>query len=1184
MFDSSCSSPNTDSAFVLVVTQTTSSQGNPTAPAAAPTMTQPRGVADLPIIGTKGSPRKFKGRADEVEDFLRHYERLCTKYQITADNERVESITQYCSRQVREFLEGLRSYRTPNWAQFRKDFREFFNADLDERRFRIRDLVKFTDKSRHTNSIKALNVWRKYTRGFIRIAGWLRKKNKISQEEYNTYFWLGIPRKFRERLEQRLMSQTPTHDIAQPFEYDSIEKVAKSLLQRDRFDRDRLPSDDSDMSDENEDVDNESDSESSSSSDSSTQSDDESSDDEYSHRKRKSARSKSRGRSREQKKKKVRFDKSDSEEDSDKELKRLYRKTKGRKKTSSKGSSKKEDPTGDEVEELISQLNRMSLNDPAYATTYFRACRLSPLVQQIVPSPLARQSRMSTNPVSGGRDLPPHMDRTTYDPKDQGPCWGCGESTHPSFNCPEMFELEQKRIVRRVGRRWTLPNGNPIPRHFNETMAKAAIRLHSPQAHFVALHSAFIESDEEDEQWMDDYYCMDQESQMVYESAYDSGDESDYEIYAAERPERISKIARKEKFDGVWVPARKKQLQKKAEATEKENEIPAPVPVPVPVKRKEFLKPAQTPVEVKKPVVIDPNDSDAFMDDNFGPAPVKRKQPAVKKDIPSPNKNPAIEREEGFRDRVPRISDLQLKTNWQGVMDKVLKAQVTMEVGEILGASKEMAHQVQEALKPKSRPATAERSTKTTAAHSVTMDADKATTLFARARGSLIRLRMECDGRPINAIIDTGSQLNIANREAWKGALARPMNITRKIEMHDANGGKGMLTGFVPNVPLQCGEVETHASIFIGERAPFDLLLGRPWQRGNYVSIDERRDGTYLLFKDKSLEVQYEILVTPEMHPHHDTEVDEYLASAHSGVFSSYMIATEPASPNIDQAVSPLGHSQDIQTEQLIERLEQLHIDREREREEEDIGPQRLPGSYNTTGAPQTAHAQDAENEHPMLVHARSLLEILRNDPTEQRHHQLINESRYWDRRFIAEPVGPFTILRPVPEAATELHEVVIPTPVLPQEIDIQWLLIRHERVTQEVHRGIEGAPATNHQHSASQSVQRWKHVLRCMGLTPWYTCPGCGEFGHVIWNCPRLQSFQRDGILVRDPRTRLLVIPIRLLARVAVFRGRRLKRRRINDPEEEISEERSHLEEQEGLMQAAHKECPPDSILQPIH
>src|SRR6202044_1305010 len=136
---------------------------------------------------------------------------------------------------------------------------------------------------------------------------------------------------------------------------------------------------------------------------------------------------------------------------------------------------------------------------------------------------------------------------------------------------------------------------------------------------------------------------------------------------------------------------------------------------------------------------------------------------------------------------------------------------------------------------------------------------------ITRDRGLLIRLKMEIDHIPVIAIIDTGSQLNIVNTALWKKTVQRPMDKTQSISMNDANGGKGVLLGLVQNVPLHCGGVPTHVNLYVGSHVPFQLLLGRPWQRGNYVSIDGRPDGTYLLFKDaKTLETRYEILVMPD--------------------------------------------------------------------------------------------------------------------------------------------------------------------------------------------------------------------------------------------------------------------------------------------------------------------------------
>ena len=114
-----------------------------------------------------------------------------------------------------------------------------------------------------------------------------------------------------------------------------------------------------------------------------------------------------------------------------------------------------------------------------------------------------------------------------------------------------------------------------------------------------------------------------------------------------------------------------------------------------------------------------------------------------------------------------------------------------------------------------------------------------ATSFRTKTRGLLIKLSTECDGNSIQAIIDTGSQLNIISEGACNAKICRPIDHKTSVAMNDANGGEGNLYGIVENVPLNCGGVMTHANLYVGSHVPFDLLLGRPWQRGNFVSIDE---------------------------------------------------------------------------------------------------------------------------------------------------------------------------------------------------------------------------------------------------------------------------------------------------------------------------------------------------------
>ena len=157
---------------------------------------------------------------------------------------------------------------------------------------------------------------------------------------------------------------------------------------------------------------------------------------------------------------------------------------------------------------------------------------------------------------------------------------------------------------------------------------------------------------------------------------------------------------------------------------------------------------------------------------------------------------PTARQKPGEEKRSPRKSELQNYVSPKSVLDKVLNTPVTVAVGELLAVSKEVSHQVQEVIKlksskgPEAKPATQYVDT----GKDLEEDPLLAAAAFTpRTKGQLIKLRMECDGTPITAIIDTGSQLNIAHKQLWLNALSRPMDVTKRITMGDANGGEGVL-------------------------------------------------------------------------------------------------------------------------------------------------------------------------------------------------------------------------------------------------------------------------------------------------------------------------------------------------------------------------------------------------------
>ena len=71
-----------------------------------------------------------------------------------------------------------------------------YDADLDTRRYKVSDVRNFSKKHK-AKKICDLAGWKKYCRAFLRIAGSLLAGNKISEKEYATYFWQGIPRALR---------------------------------------------------------------------------------------------------------------------------------------------------------------------------------------------------------------------------------------------------------------------------------------------------------------------------------------------------------------------------------------------------------------------------------------------------------------------------------------------------------------------------------------------------------------------------------------------------------------------------------------------------------------------------------------------------------------------------------------------------------------------------------------------------------------------------------------------------------------------------------------------------------------------------------------------------------------------------------------------------------------------------
>lgn len=483
-------------------------------------------------------------------------------------------------------MEGLTSYAGNDWDLFTQDLLEYFDAERDIKRYMCSNLDTFCKKSRKHKGSMRMTLWKRYNREFIRIAGWLTSHRKLTADEQSLYFWKGILKDFREKLEARLLIIQPNHNLEQPFKIDNINRVAKSLLLRNRFDHfQRLDEDDS------------TDSESSDSA--SDESDSEDSDEDLPV---------------------ISYPKKSKDKEWTKKLAvdEVPVKTKSTNRTASHKTQDKE------VEELITQMNKLSVNDPSYSILYFRAYQLNPIITDLVPKPIERQaianrlnlrtapapyqssnqpSQESGNNSGFNRPPPPHF-RTGGNayrqlPPDERRCFGCGGTGHTMFFCEEINKLLKEGVVTKDNAgKIVMANGMYIRRISpEEPLTTAVERLRPVQSNYIAIHQTHSE----------EYLSSESDSS----DSSDDDSDSDIAVYTMTRSGRKIVHPRKE-LEGVFLPARRKR-------DEERTTIKKPAkPTKEPAKKVEEVLPVPkfpTPIIVEN-TRFNPQNDDAFMEDD----------------------------------------------------------------------------------------------------------------------------------------------------------------------------------------------------------------------------------------------------------------------------------------------------------------------------------------------------------------------------------------------------------------------------------------------------------------------------------------------------------------------------------------------------------------------------------------
>ena len=183
--------------------------------------------------------------------------------------------------------------------------------------------------------------------------------------------------------------------------------------------------------------------------------------------------------------------------------------------------------------------------------------------------------------------------------------------------------------------------------------------------------------------------------------------------------------------------------------------------------------------------------------------------------------------------RTPNIRQMELsmQTTPRDVLTKILNTQISLTVGEIIGTSWKLCIALADQICVKTM----------TSANAISNH-------ICTDHGTLLQVPVWVGRYTYRAIIDSGSEVNLIKHQVWEKDLKVSIDVGASMTLHDANGGTSTLKGIIPSLELKIGELITTSNYWVTTTCPLDILLGRPWQWQNLVSIDERTEGTYVRF------------------------------------------------------------------------------------------------------------------------------------------------------------------------------------------------------------------------------------------------------------------------------------------------------------------------------------------------
>jgi hypothetical protein len=103
-------------------------------------------LSQMPIRGSKNAPTTFRGDFNQVETFVEHYNRLLDYYHVTTEADKCRGILDYCSQEVKDYVQINPHYLTPNWSKLQDEILSAYDAERMNNRVRPKDFFKFVQQ------------------------------------------------------------------------------------------------------------------------------------------------------------------------------------------------------------------------------------------------------------------------------------------------------------------------------------------------------------------------------------------------------------------------------------------------------------------------------------------------------------------------------------------------------------------------------------------------------------------------------------------------------------------------------------------------------------------------------------------------------------------------------------------------------------------------------------------------------------------------------------------------------------------------------------------------------------------------------------------------------------------------------------------------------------------------------